>query len=306
MGEIADALRRAREQGNSRDAGPQRPAQPPPRDATHASRTRPPDFSSEGPSSVGSAPRAEAQPAHLVDSPAPADHAIVLEGPSVEAFRAVAMRVRRELDERRAASVAIVSAVREEGKTTVLCDLGLALAALSGGKNVALVDLDLRKPSIARVLGVPGETGIEEVLRGSATLDDVRISVRRPRIDLYPAIQPQHAAHELLALPSFAAMVSELEQRYSVVLFDTPPTLLVPDTSLILGHVATCIPVARSGETRARYFRQLIQTLPRQRILGEFLNAARLPRHSYGYYYQDEAGGSDPTKKHERRSAKQR
>jgi len=229
----------------------------------------------------------------------------VLDGPSVEAFRGVALRVHRELEERGAASVAIVSAVREEGKTTALCDVGLALASLSGDHEVALVDLDLRKPSMARVLGVPADRGIEDVLRGGATLDDVRISVGRPRVDLYPAVEPQRAAHELLALPSLAAMIGELEERYAMVLFDTPPALLLPDTNLILGHVASCIVVARSGETRVRHFRQVIETLPKRRILGELLNATRAPSYSYGYYYDDEHSDSDSMMAEELRSARQ-
>jgi Mrp family chromosome partitioning ATPase len=303
LGEITEALRHAREQRSSPDTGRQRPA--PPREATRASRTHSPDPGGEGLTPAGSAAPAEASAAHFVEALAPPNHAIVLQGPAVETFRGIALRVRRELDARGAASAAIVSGLRDEGKTTVLCDLGLALASLSGGHNVALVDLDLRKPSIASGLGIPADRGIEEVLRGGATLDDVRISIGRLRIDLYPAVEPQRNAHELLASPSFAAMIGELEQRYAVVLFDTPPTLLLPDTGLILQHVATCIVIARSGQTRVRYFRQLIAALPKHRILGELLNDTNAPRHSYGHYYGNEDSASDSTKAEEPRSARQ-
>jgi tyrosine-protein kinase Etk/Wzc len=128
---------------------------------------------------------------------------------------------------------------------------------------------------------------VEEILRGTTTLENVRISIAQPGFDLYPAVEPLRSAHELLVLPSFAAMIRQLERRYSVVLFDTPPTLLVPDTSLILKQVQACVAVARAGETRARYLQQLLAVLPRGQILGELLNCARAPRYASDYYRYD-------------------
>jgi Mrp family chromosome partitioning ATPase len=215
----------------------------------------------------------------------PSDPAIALDDSSaaVQLCRNLAVRVRSALEREGVISVAIVSAVRGEGKTTVVCDLGLALSSLSGGRSVALLDLDLHNPSLARVLGIPAELGIEQVLHGRATLDQVRLAVQNPPIDLYPSVLPQRNAHELFALPNLGEVIRQLEQRYATVLIDTPPALLLPDTSLILKHVGACIPLARAGHTRARPFRQLMRTLPRQQILGEVLNEARAPRYSYGY-----------------------
>jgi len=233
-----------------------------------------------------------------VEAITPGHPGIVLaDGAAVETCRGIAVKLRSELERRGEKSLAIVSSVRAEGKTTVLCNLGLALASLSADTDLALVDLDLRNPSAAQVIGVSPGRGVEEVLRGTTTLDEVRISVAHPGFDLYPAVEPLRSAHELLVLPSFAAMVRELERRYSVVLFDTPPTLLVPDTSLILKCVRACIPISRAGQTRARYLRQLLEVLPREQILGQLLNCARTPRYAVDYYgddHRDEAE-SEPT-----------
>lgn len=233
-------------------------------------------------------------PRRVVENLYPVDPAIVIDaGPNVEACRHIAVRVRAELEARAARSVAIVSAVQAEGKTTVLCDLGLALASLAGGRDVALVDLDLRKPSMAQVLDVSPERGIEEVLDGTATLDDVRVSVRRPAVDLYPALAPRRASHELLVKPRFAQMIDELERRYAIVLIDTPPALLVPDANLILRRVATCLAVARAGQSRARRFRQLVEMLPSRRLLGEILNGVRAQDLNYGYYGTSQGDETD-------------
>src|SRR5438552_2499506 len=80
--------------------------------------------------------------------------------------------------------------------------------------------------------------GLEEVLLGRSTLDDVRVSVQSPAIDVFPVVTPQDAAHELLVLPQLAAMIADLERRYATVVVDTPPSPLVPDAMLILRHVA--------------------------------------------------------------------
>jgi Mrp family chromosome partitioning ATPase len=279
LGEIADALRRARKERTSVEAE-RRPAPPresPPRAAAPVSALPEPSAPPET--------RPLPPPERIVASLSPTDSAIALsDGAVVEACRSVAVRVRSELELRGAKTLAVVSGVRGEGKTTVLCNLGLALASLSADSDLAVVDLDLRKPSVAHVLGVSPNRGVEEILRGAATLEEVGVSVSQPGFDVYPAVEPLRSAHELLVLPSFAAMVRELERRYSVVLFDTPPTLLVPDTSLILKHVRGCLPVARAGHTRARYLRQLLEVLPRAQILGEILNCARAPRYTSDYY----------------------
>jgi len=94
----------------------------------------------------------------------------------------------------------------------------------------------------------------------------------------------QRASHELLVKPRFAQMIEELERRYAIVLIDTPPALLVPDANLILRRVATCLAVARAGESRARRFRQLVEMLPSRRLLGEILNGVRPQDLAYGYY----------------------
>jgi Mrp family chromosome partitioning ATPase len=71
-----------------------------------------------------------------------------------------------------------------------------------------------------------------------------------------------------------------------MVVVDTPPALVVPDASLILREVPACVAVARAGVTRARVFRDLVEALPRQRLIGEVLNGARASsQHYYGSYY---------------------
>ncbi len=272
MGEIADALRRARSQRS--------PAAAPV-----------PELGQRGLSAIPM-PGSRAAAAHApelglsVSSVEPQNEAIILEqGPNAEACRHLALRLRTALDERRARSIAIVSAERDDGKTTVACNVAIALATLSREREVALVDLDLRRPSIVRSLSIPHAAGVEEILLGRATLDSVRVCVQQPAIDVFPVATPQDAAHELLVLPEMAALIAELERRYATVVVDTPPAPLVPDATLILRHVAACAPVVRAGKTRARSLRRLLDCLPHDRLIGWILNCERAGTFGYREYY---------------------
>jgi Mrp family chromosome partitioning ATPase len=272
MGEIAEALKRATESGGGASVAAT-PGRRLPRSVAPASSSHRPE------------PAALSGPPSLEEL-RPLDPAVIVDdGPQLEKCRHLALRVRKELDLRGVRTMAVTSGMRDEGKTTVICNLSIALASLSRGRRVALVDLDLRKPSIAEVLGIKDGCGIEQVLFGKSSLDEARVSVGRPQIDIYPAYEPQRAAHEIFVLPRFTETIQELSNIYDVVLVDTPPTLLVPDTTLILSQVSACLPIARVGRTRARAFRQMLDLLPRKQILGELMNGARAPRFSNDHYY---------------------
>ena len=207
-------------------------------------------------------------------------------GPLPECFRQIAVRLRSELERRSARSVAVVSPLGGEGKTTLACNLALALASVSRGREIALVDLDLRAPAVADALGVRCPLGIEALLEGTADLQKICISIEKPRLDVYPAHETREAAHELLVRPQAERLIRELERRYAVVVFDTPPVLLVPDVALLLRRVSAYAAVARAGATRIRALRSMLDQLPADKLVGGILNAGALPRQArlYGYY----------------------
>jgi capsular exopolysaccharide synthesis family protein len=289
VGEISDALRRARTrrggEAKGREKGDRIPA---------------PDDLSKRVERRFEAPRQpsdQVEPSIAVPRSLSLGHeregewrarAVAVDGgsPTTESFRHLALRVRAELERRSLRSVAITGPLRNEGKTTVACNMALALASVSRGREVALVDLDLRRPSIAADFEIAVEVGIEEVLLGGRALSEVCVSIEKPAVDVFPAARPRESAHELLVQPGFASLVRELERSYATVIFDSPPVLLVPDASLILAHVSAYIAVARAGETRKRTLNSLVELLPRDHFLGTILNEGPLPTHrkQYGYY----------------------
>jgi len=208
-------------------------------------------------------------------------------GSVAEHYRHFAIRTRRELDARRARSLVITSAVSSEGKTTTACNLALALASMSGDERVALVDLDLRRPGVARSMGVSVTTGVDDMLSGEAEIEAVRVPTNVRSLDLFLARQPRAAAHELLATPRLAALHQELLRSYGIVVVDAPPVLLVPDVPMILEQVQVCITVARVGVTREAAVREMLALIPTDRLIGAFLNdTAPGTREKYQRYYE--------------------
>lgn len=207
-----------------------------------------------------------------------------------ESLRHLALRLRRELESRGEHSVAVLSALRREGKTTLACNLALALASLGAGRSVALVDLDLRLPRVAASMEIRGAVGIEDVLLGRATLRDACVSIGNPPLDVYPALRAQDDAHRTLGLPALRSAIRELEHEYEIVVVDTPPVLLVPDAPLLLESVKSAIAVVRARVTTQGSVQAMCKLLPQQRLIGMVLNDGALPvgsRH-YGYYGPDE------------------
>jgi len=206
--------------------------------------------------------------------------------PHSERFRRFAVRVRQELKRHGMKSVLITSPVRSEGKTFTACNLALALASMAAGGRTALLELDVRRPSASYGLGVVPRIGIEEVITGAAALDAARIRTELPSLDLYLVREPPAQAHEIIALQSLEAIFCELGTRYDAVIVDSPPVLPVPDVSLILGHVDAYVAVVRAGSSRLKAARDMFEQLPRDKLLGVFVNDISMPRRSeqYGYY----------------------
>jgi len=284
MGEITEALRRARREreeaertapdGEATGTPPGRPeAAPAAGLATEPRPVEPPP------------PCGEEVPVSTERSGFWTARATLIEGvgPIPERWRQIALQVRRTLDRRGQRSLFVSSSLRDEGKTVTACNLALALATMAAGRRVALVGLDLRRPAVARGLGLPCDHGIEDVLAERIPLARARIPTDVADLDVYPVASPVADAHRLLAGRRLPDVMAELQRRYALVVCDAPPVLPVPDVPLIAPHVDACLLVARAGVTRRAGFRQMLTHISHSQILGTVLNDVK--QSSRGGYY---------------------
>ena len=196
-------------------------------------------------------------------------------GAIAEHFRQFALKVERAARRRDVRSVAVTSAMPREGKTTVASNLALALASLAPNRRFALVDLDLRRPTIAAAYGLEPEYGVEACLEGAVSLDRVRFTSNCEGLDLYPAAKAREDTHGLLGGSRAARLIRELRDAYDLVVFDTPPALAVTDAAVLIAGLDGWVAVAKAGTTRSRAFGDMIGELPQDKLLGVFLNGSR-------------------------------
>jgi capsular exopolysaccharide synthesis family protein len=178
----------------------------------------------------------------------------------------------------------VTSASKGEGKTVTSVNLATAMAI--DGKKVILVDADLRRPSVHRLLELPNAPGLSEILVGMKTIDEALQETEVENLSVITAgpIPPNPA--ELLGSRAFDRLVEELETRADVVIFDSPPCMPVTDPLIISARMDGVVLVIHSGHTKKAAIKHVEQLLgrARARIVGCIFN--RVEQNKGGYYYQ--------------------
>ena len=197
-------------------------------------------------------------------------------GPAAGAYRMLRTQVLREARAQQLRVIGIVSAANGEGKTLTAVNLALSLAA-EPNQTVLLVDLDLHRPGIARLLGLPAEQGVEECLTGTTSIAGRFWRIEGiERFSVLPAIAPQPGSSELLASFWVRDLLHELRSRYDdrLVLLDLPPVLLSDDVLTIAPVLDAVLVVGCEGRTRRDDLLRLREILGGVRIIGTVLNRA--------------------------------
>jgi capsular exopolysaccharide synthesis family protein len=213
--------------------------------------------------------------------------------PAAEAFRSLRTNLEFIGVDKPIKSLLISSSEASEGKTVTAANLGVIMA--QGGKNVLLVDADLRKPRLHQELGVPNRVGLSDLFRNRITIDEAIQSLNGLSLSVITSggIPPNPA--ELLGSEKMAHILKELTMRFDIVIIDSSPTL-VTDSQLISARVDGVLIVMRAGETQAETAKMTFEQYKRvnARMLGVVLNNLSTGSH-YGYapyanykYYREE------------------
>jgi receptor protein-tyrosine kinase len=144
--------------------------------------------------------------------------------------------------------ILITSASPSEGKSTVAINVALALAEAE--QNVVLVDGDLRRPRIAKYLGVLGSVGMSNVLSGAAPLTEVLQTTKYPQLTVLAAGPTPPNPSELLGSLTAQKMLGELRTQFDYVIIDSAPLLAVTDGAVLAAHADGALVVVRAGKTK--------------------------------------------------------
>ena len=216
-----------------------------------------------------------------------------------EAFRALRTSLLLSQPGRPPQVILVTSALPREGKTTAAANLAVTLAQL--GDSTVLVDADLRKPGVGRLLNMTSGkyAGLSSYLAGVSSLD--LVTVPHPDIPNLAAIPtgplPPNPA-DLLSSHKLAEAIAELRTKFKFVVIDSPPVMAATDAVIVSVQTDGVLLVVRSGETPKEAFtrtRDLLVSV-KCHILGVVLNAvdSGAPDYYYSYRYYPYSYGYGP------------
>ena len=196
----------------------------------------------------------------------------------------------------------VTSARPGEGKTFTACNLALSIAA-ERDRTVLLVDADVVKPSVARVLGFEAALGLVDFLiDDQLDLADVLLDTNVPSLTILPAGSKHHLSTELLASENMLKLAAEMSSRYPdrIIIFDSPPLLATTEASVLASLMGQIIMVVSAGRTQQSHVKEALALLNPNQIVGFVLNKARgtlgsdYYGYGYGYGYGSDADAGAP------------
>jgi succinoglycan biosynthesis transport protein ExoP len=195
--------------------------------------------------------------------------------------------------------ILVTSALPREGKTTAAANLAVTLAQL--GDRTLLIDADLRKPGIGRLLnlGTGKYAGLSSYLAGVSSLDLVTVQhAAIPNLSAIPTgpLPPNPA--DLLSSHKLADAIAELRAKFKFIVIDSPPIMAATDAVILSVQADGVLLVVRCGETPKEAFtrtRDLLISV-KCRLLGVVLNAvdSSAPDYYYSYRYYPYSYGYGP------------
>ncbi len=181
--------------------------------------------------------------------------------------------------------IMVCSANPGEGKSSLSMNLAASLAMRD--YKVALVDVDLRKPTLSRSFQLPQQPGLSNFLSGGASFAEIVRSTEIPNLSLIPAGSIPPNPIPLLASQTFADLLEDLGKDFQHLIIDTPPLVGFADARMISPLVDGILVVFKHHTTSRESGRLAIQLLTKAnaRILGGVLNMVRHGKLGYGGYY---------------------
>ena len=208
-----------------------------------------------------------------------------------EAFRNIRGNLLLSVGDKPPKIMQICSAGHSEGKTTFALNIAAVMAA--AGERIILIDADLRKPRLHKMLKAPNRQGLSSLLSGQAGLDAVILASGTSNVDIITSGPIPPNPSELLGSKTMKESLSELSRRYDKVIIDCPPLAGLADAPLVSPMADGMILVIRGGRTPRDLVIKSKKNLDaiKARVLGVVLNDVHgrsdhyYYQYNYGYYF---------------------
>jgi exopolysaccharide/PEP-CTERM locus tyrosine autokinase len=186
--------------------------------------------------------------------------------------------------------IMVTSAMAGEGKTFNAINLAMSIA-MEQDRRVLLVDADVARPSLSRVLGLPPGPGLLDLLVDDCTeMADAMLRTNVDKLTLLPSGTPHPRATELLASDAMTHLVKEMGRRYPdrIIIFDSPPLLLTTESRVLATHMGQIIVVVqaeRTLQTQVKHALSTIEACPVKLMLLNQVRGGDQDAYGYGYGY---------------------
>ncbi len=196
-------------------------------------------------------------------------------------------------------SIMIASAVPGEGKSTTAFNLA---ACLSGtGKSVLIVDADLKRGTLHRILDIPQDPGLGNILNGECDLGGAISSTRIPNLSAIPRGTYKTRGAEVFLGASLEHFLAGIEKQFDFVIFDTPPCLATDESSALASRVDVTLLIVRAAFTSLRIARRALDHLVNrgasvEGVIYNGVNPSSNEYPHYHYYYYEDSRNEKPRK----------
>lgn len=182
-------------------------------------------------------------------------------------------------------TLAVTSPTPGCGKTIVAINLAMSIAHHTG-KTAMLADFDLRKPAIAKSLGLPPGKSLNDVLDGGATLAEALVNPGLHKLVVLPTSKPVPKSAEMLSSRKVESLIQDMRNRYEerIVIFDLPPLLVADDALTVLPRVDCALMVVGNGMVSRAEMEESLHHLHATNLVGTVLNKAEARSKKYYHY----------------------
>ncbi len=204
-----------------------------------------------------------------------------------EEYRNLRTQILHKSQRQKLKSIVVASINPSEGKSITALNLSWLLAQTDGVRAL-IIDSDLRMPSLTDYLGIETDKGLSDILAGRASLKESIIRLEPAGLHLLPGGEARSDVAELISGPKFKEILREAKEMFDYVIIDAPPLGIFTDANVLINHADGAMLVIRAGRTRYSAVDRILESLPRNRMLGVVLNQSEdvmdESHYNYGYY----------------------